>query len=72
MELAENAVQLYVPLRAFTYSEIYVIRLDGTGLTRVTHHAERDDYPEWHSDGKRLVTVSERNGQHDLYLMNVP
>lgn len=39
---------------------------------RVSSHAERDDYPVWHPDGRHLVTVSERNGRHDLYLWEVP
>lgn len=38
---------------------------------RVTTHAERDDYPTWHPAGRHLVTVSERNGRHDLYLWEV-
>ena len=48
------------------------MQADGSQVRRVTEHAERDDYPTWHPDGKRLVIVSERDGQHDLYLVDVP
>ena len=52
--------------------EIYLVNPDGSGLYRVTHHPERDDYAAWHPDGRHLVTVSERAGQFDLYLVAVP
>lgn len=42
------------------------------GDWQLTQHPERDDYPVWHPDGKHLVTVSERDGRHDLYLWSVP
>ena len=38
---------------------------------RLTDHPERDDYPVWHPSGKHLLTVSERDGQHDLYLWEI-
>ena len=47
------------------------MRTDGTGIRRLTNHPERDDYPAWHPDGERLIVVSERDGQHDLYLLHV-
>ena len=40
-------------------------------LCRVTRSEERDDYADWHPSGERLVIVSERQGKHDLYLVNV-
>jgi Tol biopolymer transport system component len=45
---------------------------DGSEPRRVTDSPERDDYAEWHPDGKRLVIVSERDGKHDLYLVDAP
>ena len=37
-----------------------------------TNHPERDDYATWHPNGKQLLMVSERSGNHDLYLMDLP
>jgi tricorn protease-like protein len=51
-------------------AEIYVMNADGTRLRRITHHPERDDYAAWH-DVRRLVVVSERDGEQDLYLVDL-
>ena len=51
--------------------EVYVIAADGSGLRRITNHPERDDFAQWHPDGRRLLTISERAGQFDLYLWDV-
>jgi Tol biopolymer transport system component len=50
--------------------EVYVMNADGSEPRRLTDHPERDDYPAWHPDG-RLLIVSERDGQFDLYLHDV-
>jgi len=50
---------------------VWIVALDGTGLTRVTDHAERDDYPAFHPNGKQIVYVGERQGKFDLYLQNL-
>ena len=50
--------------------EIYIMDIDGNNVRRVTHHEERDDYSAWHPDG-RLLIVSERAGQFDLYLYDL-
>ena len=52
--------------------EIYVMGSDGAGVKRVTENSERDDFPTWHPDGKRIVYVSERKGRFDLRLRDVP
>jgi Tol biopolymer transport system component len=46
--------------------------IDGSNVQRVTHSEERDDYPAWHPDGKRLVYVAEQAGKFDLYMADVP
>ena len=48
-----------------------VMNLDGSEVRQVTDE-ERDDYPTWHPDGKRLAIVSERKGKFDLYMVKVP
>jgi Tol biopolymer transport system component len=42
----------------------------GGEARRVTDNPERDDFAQWHPDGAHLVAVSERRGQHDLYLFD--
>ncbi len=43
--------------------ELYAIRLDGTGLTRITHHPDFDAFPMFDSDGSHLVWASNRHGE---------
>ncbi|MGD2206890.1 MAG: protein kinase [Anaerolineae bacterium] len=50
--------------------EIYVMRADGSGLTRLTTHPAVDGGPDWSPDGKRIAFVSERDGNREIYAMN--
>jgi TolB protein len=43
--------------------DLYLIREDGTGLTRVTFSPDFDGFPMLTRDGKRIVWASNRNGQ---------
>ena len=52
--------------------EIYVMNANGSRLRKVTNHPEKDDFPVWHPDGKKILSVSERQGKFDLYLHDVP
>jgi Tol biopolymer transport system component len=47
--------------------EIYVIRPDGTDLTRVTDYAGLDQFPEWSPNGKQLAIRRDT----DLYLIDL-
>lgn len=42
--------------------DLYTIRADGSGLTRVTFSPEFDGFPMFTRDGKRLAFASNRNG----------
>jgi TolB protein len=42
--------------------DLYLIRDDGTGLTRVTRAPDFDGFPMLTKDGKRIVWASNRNG----------
>jgi Tol biopolymer transport system component len=43
--------------------DLYMIRLDGTGLERITTNDTFDGFPMFTRDGKRLVFASNRNGK---------
>jgi TolB protein len=46
--------------------EIFVIRSDGTGLTRVTHDTLGDAFPAWSPDGTRLAFTRAGGSASDL------
>jgi len=48
------------------WSDVYVINVDGTGLTRLTRFKDGGD-PSWSPDGARIVFDRSRT---DLYVMN--
>lgn len=40
--------------------DIYVVRVDGAGLRRITSHSAPDKHPDWSPDGTQLAFVSNR------------
>jgi TolB protein len=50
--------------------EIYVVNLDGTGLTNVTNHPSDDSRADWSPDGRRIAFSSNRTGNKEIYLIN--
>jgi Tol biopolymer transport system component len=50
--------------------ELWVINVDGTGLTQLTHHPEEDAHPDWSPDGTRIAFTSRRGGDRDIWVMN--
>lgn len=81
---AEAVIDNLQPLVAF-YSdrdgnpEIYIMRFDGSLLTRLTDDPSHDDSPAISPDGKRVVFLSARhdpepefpNLKYELYLVNI-
>jgi len=51
-------------------SEIYVMNVDGSDLTRLTNNPTNDGYPAWSPDGERIAFISDRDGNREIYLMN--
>ena len=50
--------------------EIYIINLDGTGLTRLTNNAANDGLPTWSPDGKTIAFVSDQDGGWAMWAMS--
>ncbi|HEX5720952.1 MAG TPA: hypothetical protein VF179_32660 [Thermoanaerobaculia bacterium] len=51
-------------------SDIYIMKSDGTGLTRLTDRPEADQTPAWSPDGTRIVFQALRDGNEEIYVMN--
>jgi Tol biopolymer transport system component len=52
------------------WTEIHVMRPDGTGERALTTHRANDFSPTWSPDGTKLAFVSERDGNREIYVMN--
>jgi Tol biopolymer transport system component len=50
--------------------DIWVINVDGSGLTQLTDHPEDDLHPAWSPDGTKIAFTSERGGNPDVWVMN--
>jgi Tol biopolymer transport system component len=53
-----------------TNVDIWVIDIDGGGLTRLTTAEGQDQFPAWSPDGTKLVFASTRTGVKQVWLMN--
>ncbi len=51
-------------------TELYSVRPNGTGVTRLTDAAGSSYQPAWSPDGETIVFVSDRDRDADLYLMD--
>lgn len=49
--------------------EIYLMKADGSGVTRLTNNKAYDDQPVLSPDGEGVVFVSNRDGNHELYVI---
>lgn len=50
--------------------DIYVVRVDGTEIKRLTDDPAIDSEPAWSPDGQRIAFVSNRFGRRDVFVMN--
>ena len=61
---------LFVSSRATGRSQIYVMKDDGSGATRVTNSSANDSDPAWSPDRSRIAFASDRTGASEVYLVN--
>jgi Tol biopolymer transport system component len=55
----------------FVYRNIFVINVDGTGLTKLTNSSTyQNRRPAWSPDGTRIAFSSNRDGNDEIYVMN--
>jgi TolB protein len=54
----------------FGNADIYVINVNGTNETQLTHDQAEDRYPMWSPDGQRIGFTSDRDGDDEIYLMD--
>lgn len=50
--------------------DIYVVNLDGSGLTQLTRDSGCNSSPAWTPDGKQIAFTSNRDGKVKLWVMN--
>jgi hypothetical protein len=50
--------------------QIFVMKADGTGRTRLTNDAGSDLTPTWSPDGAKIAFASTRTGDYQLFVMN--
>jgi len=50
--------------------EIYAIKPDGTGLTRLTTNTASDFGASWSPDGRKIAFSSNRDGNFEIYVMD--
>jgi hypothetical protein len=50
--------------------EIYLVKANGTSLTRLTTNVASDADPTWSPDGSKIAFRSNRAGSADIYVMN--
>jgi TolB protein len=50
--------------------EIYLIKSNGTGLTRLTTNSAADVQPAWSPDGGKVAFATNQDGNFEIYVMN--
>jgi eukaryotic-like serine/threonine-protein kinase len=59
------------PRESYTDTSLYTINADGTGLKQLMNIPGADLEPAWSPDGKRIAFTSIRDGNKQIYLLDV-
>ncbi len=51
--------------------DLYMIHPDGTGLTRLTDTPWNEIDPSWSPDGKSIAFAADKEGNYDIYIMDL-
>lgn len=51
--------------------ELYLMRADGSGVTRLTNSPGHDVHPVWAGDSRRLAFDSDRHGNADIFVIDI-
>ena len=52
-------------------AEIHIMKSDGTGDLKITNPGGRNENPCWSPDGKSITFQSERDGNFEIYILNI-
>ena len=52
-------------------TDLWLVNVDGTGLTHLTSHPENDSNPRWNPDGKTIWFLSERSESSQVWRINI-
>ncbi len=65
-----TAAQLAIAATVNGNTDVYLVRSNGAGLTRLTFNTGYDAEPAWSPTGSTIAFVSERDGNFEIYTMN--
>ena len=54
-----------------SHSEICMMDPDGSNQTNLTNNDAWDDFPNWSPDGKKIAFMSARDGNAEIYVIDV-
>jgi Tol biopolymer transport system component len=51
-------------------TDVFIMNVNGTGITKLTEVNALDQMPAWSPDGKKIAFMSTRDGNPEIYVMN--